>query len=578
MSCPIAVSVRLIVRAPHVRAPHRPCASSSVRLIASSSVRLIMAVYSLMFVLLLCPVARAGTYVWQTTNPDGTPLYSPAFSGGTVTSQFSDAKSYVYVPGQGYGTPGAFTSSLSLQGVDVKASGEIKTVFTWQPNSGQTQASDPPPAWVVVEETSSAVCLGFNTPARPSSGSCDDGLGDSQSMSVMVRYQPISCTRTRCRAMPGGLTVSLTCSPSAQATGASGVMVSYKAAVFPITLNLTGTTPDNSGNQNILVGQGCTAGVSGIPTDLMNNTAHPPVYNWSVGGNTFQSWNVTYVANTSSTAKLEKGYGVSTNSTAKWYWSDLSGPKTVSCAVTLTPPAGQGSSFTVTLTSSVNLIVPAYTASPTAGRVQINQSLPGQSGYWLYAGAGNPSPSRGMEWKVKVLTPSLFAAQTGGGWYFDQIVTPGRWRTKFGQAEKQWPIDGMTGLDKAHPYPPPPGSPSPPSGMLTGSFAANNTEVKSGDTPGLSADNDYTNYRVQETFNTYVMYVPPGNDSLPVPLHEIDWNWKTNGNSGVQQPDGGWSNWSDSMDAGIVTSTSSAKQIVHPEWVRLVIPPSNTSW
>ncbi len=95
-------------------APHRLCASSSVRLIACAPHRLCASawLFSLMATLFLCCLnARAGTYVWQTTDANGgVTAESPAFSGGTVTSQSFNDKSYIYTPGQGYGTPNTLSN------------------------------------------------------------------------------------------------------------------------------------------------------------------------------------------------------------------------------------------------------------------------------------------------------------------------------------------------------------------------------------------------------------------------------------------------------------------------------------
>ena len=56
----------------------------------------------------------------------------------------------------------------------------------------------------------------------------------------------------------------------------------------PYTITLTGTTPDNSVNPNILVGQLCTAHIS-LPPVVYGTTV---TYQWNVTGTTFQSWTV----------------------------------------------------------------------------------------------------------------------------------------------------------------------------------------------------------------------------------------------------------------------------------------------
>ncbi len=443
----------------------------------------------------------------------------------------------------------------------MKASGEIKTVFTWQPNSAQTQASDPPPAWVLVQETSSAACLGFDTPSHPSSGSCDDGLGDSQSKSVMDRHFPISCTRTRYRAVPGRQTVSLTCSPSAQATGASGVMVLYNAAVFPITINLTGTTPDSSGNQNILVGQRCNASVSGIPVDLLNNTVHPPVYNWSVSGNTFQSWTVTGSGSTSS-AKV-KYTGDTTSATTHWYWNDFAGPQTVACTVTLTPPDGQGVPFSVTASQKVNLYTPQTTENPTLGRVQINNYAPAPpypNNPAFYLGRIRQLPL-GIIFTTQVQTPSLFTSQGSGSWNMVQGISPNTWKMQYGKTEEPYPDNGKSGLDTSYPF-----YPGGASSSFPQSVPANNLTAQPCDSPGIpSLSNFYVRYRTAQSFQTYIMYRPPGSDTQWVPIWRVEWNWNADA-SVMSAPGYMWSNWDDTNSPGAAAITSNSATTLFPTW------------
>ena len=63
--------------------------------------------------------------------------------------------------------------------------------------------------------------------------------------------------------------------------------VSYSVNAYPVILYLGGATEDTNGNYSILVGQGCSVGLSGVPSALLNNTANPPAYKWTVTGTTF---------------------------------------------------------------------------------------------------------------------------------------------------------------------------------------------------------------------------------------------------------------------------------------------------
>ena len=74
--------------------------------------------------------------------------------------------------------------------------------------------------------------------------------------------------------------VTLDCTPTAK-IDAGSCGVSYQPTlVSPVLLTLGGTTPDSSGNLNILVGQSCTASLTGIPS----GGGWSVTYQWSVSG------------------------------------------------------------------------------------------------------------------------------------------------------------------------------------------------------------------------------------------------------------------------------------------------------
>ena len=150
-------------------------------------------------------------------------------------------------------------------------------------------------------------------------------MGDS---ATGIPGQNVTASGTRYKGVPNPSTsyvVSPVRSPGATATGTSGyggVTVSYTATLTPVTISLTGTTLDASGNANILVGQGCSANITGLP----GGTGWKTVYNWSVSGTTFQSWN-----GDSGTVPVAAvlGPGVTNQATAHWFWADSQGMKTV---------------------------------------------------------------------------------------------------------------------------------------------------------------------------------------------------------------------------------------------------------
>ena len=182
---------------------------------------------------------------------------------------------------------------------------------------------------------------------------------------------------TRYTMKSGASSIPLTCSPSAQATALNEVLsLSYTATVSPVTISLGGTTPDTSGNQDILVGQQCTASLVGIPASCTVSN-----YQWNVSGTTFQAWSNTTPANYSSTGAStpgslanpmasykSNGFGATTSTSLSWYWVDaMTTTETITCTATVTPPAGDGAAFSVTATQKVIVYVPKIIAATGMG-------------------------------------------------------------------------------------------------------------------------------------------------------------------------------------------------------------------
>jgi len=345
-------------------------------------------------------------------------------------------------------------------------------------------------------------------------------------------------------------TPSASSSPGQGKTG--GVSISYSASASPVTINLTGAIQDSSGNWNILVGQGCSASLAGIPNNYTYTTEDCTVsnYQWKVSGTTFQSW-----SGTSSASSYVDGPGPLTNPTAHWYWNDLqpTTKETVSCTATVTPPAGEGSPFTVTATKQVHVMVPPHTVTPVIGQVQLNAFRPRAGGNsWLYAGPDliNSRSANGFDWYVSVTTPSLFGG--GGLWESVQIITVGRSRTPNNGSAQSSLYSGQTGLDQTCPY----GS----------THAADGTTSREGDSPGYSVENTYQAYSAGESFVDYILYCPPGNDSAWVPLYKLAWNWSAN----ASRPGNSWTNWDPTVSPGVIVKTlDSEYNGLQPSWTSI---------
>ena len=118
------------------------------------------------------------------------------------------------------------------------------------------------------------------------------------------------------------------------------VDISDTAGIQPLSaaITLQGTTPDDGGGQDILIGQHCSAGlsVSGLPSGYQVTG-----YQWSVTGPTFQSWAVS--ADQSHTTEVD-GPGDLTHANPGWYWNEIGDGvakmETVSCTATATDTYG----------------------------------------------------------------------------------------------------------------------------------------------------------------------------------------------------------------------------------------------
>ncbi len=478
--------------------------------------------------------------------------------------------------GSGYGTGGGAE-------VDGSVSGTITATLTWIPATGKTLQSDPPPTQLNIVEYGDAWFdsdWGGPQMPDPSDGVADDGLGDAPVYtngygSLMATSQGYHVVQKD--ASSG--TVTVTCSPSASNPPSSWLpypnypgyhywdwtqglcVVSF--TVYPVTMDLAGTTPDSSGNLNILVGQGCTASLSGIPADLLPYTT----YAWSVSdpSGTFQSWNG---GGTTSPVVAILGLGPTNQPTAHWFWTDTAGLKTVTCKATVTPPNGQGSPFTLTVTEQVELQTPTYTANNLGGLGYIVQP-PLTADYRLEA---LPTPSminhnyqEGSSWRVVMSIPTPF--NSSGLYGYAQIIKPGEYYTGNDGTENPVSSDnGQQGLDTLFPY-------------LGDIYSADNTTSNDGDSPYVRFGTDENSadavaaVRLADVFQTYLMFKPspgpggPADDAQWVPLAESDWHT----DMGAGRPTSGrWKDFPLLQGAGdVYVDADFFPQTVHPYWTHV---------
>lgn len=456
-------------------------------------------------------------------------------------------------------------------GITASDGGAITGHITWNGGSANT----PTPSAAIVMETSAATWSGTvgDSPDFVFTPDSTAGLGSGVTAVFSQNGQTYypdggsypsskSYTGVKYSAATSGSSSTTTCSPSFVLSGTTGInydsyeycsmMYTYTASASPVTINLDGATPDSNGNLNILVGQGCTASLVGIPS-----TCTVSNYNWTIPGNTFQSWNGD---SGSSDVAADTGPGLTNQPTAHWYWNDTAGNKTVTCTATVTPPSGQGSPFTLTIIQQVNLQRPTWTARNYGGYGYIIHSSA------VYVLRALPTPfmlnqgfEEGSTWHTTVSTPPLFS---NGQFGYASIITPGEYLTLNGGTEQALPEAGQMELDGQFPY-------------LGATYSADGMPHDEGDSPALPfgsvqfpADN-FQYVRLADTFKTYLMFKPGSGDAQWVPLAESDWHTAMGTYRPIDHPPlkGHWSDFPSTQPVGGVSVDSDfTPQTIHPSW------------
>jgi hypothetical protein len=392
---------------------------------------------------------------------------------------------------------------------------------TYYPLAGQKMPSN-----LLVEQNASAQAPLNQTGSYSASGFAADGVGDSSinqsSSTPYTTYFNAGSQGSHLVAAPGGSfsnSVTATMSLSGTAPGWTGAAdYGYYVQGADPELEISGPITDSSGGQDILIGQQCSATIADIPT---NWTA--TAYNWSVSSDTVSSF---YVSPAQFPAPAQQvGYPVPvSNSTwvsqaPNWYWSDNEGSwgsataETVSVSALLTD--NTGNSFPYVGTESVNVWAPTANFTPvaSAGGGYETDSTYTTNFLGLLDGISSYGPNHdyGMQFLVFTSTPDLFLSEGPGATICAQLTnyyvgsnlyattTQGQW-----MLDNVYP-DGETGSAGAPPK---------------------RTALDFVDSPiggGLSAAVGYVD--ANSYFQTYVLYAPPGTNSLPVPLYLVNWDW-----------------------------------------------------
>ncbi|MGI4788989.1 MAG: hypothetical protein ACRYFS_09075 [Janthinobacterium lividum] len=527
----------------HLLSVPRLCASSlclvSVPRLCASSLCLVSSCLTCFALLFLACAASATGYYTGATYSGGTS--TAVFPGGPISYPYQSLSgTYAWGSGSGSSTsatakPNGSTPTTST----VTVTGAVTATFTWQ-------GTDPAPPNAIVTETDQCVAGGGVPGNGNVSGPCDDGFGQSKP----IGPGSSSATETGTRyELKGGSTATASWTPNVALKANSGTSgganvngtVSCSATISPVTLTLGGTTPDANGDGglNILVGQGCTATLNGIPTALQPYTT----YAWTVTGTTFESWSVISDPNSQSHTTEVDGPVPSTNPTS-WYWNDLTAAnEKVTCTATVTPPTGQGSAFNVMVVSKpISVQLPTSTANAIAGYMQVNMAKPDDITHNnLWAG---PTPYMkstqnyiaGMNWEATVTTPPSPAFGTGK-LQMIQLVSPNNsYKTVANPTVTVTDSENAysMSLDGTYPY-----------GDVNPEMTAPAFTMQDNDSPSLQLDgaNLLKTANKIGSYYDYLMYMPPivsGCSSTWVVL--ATFNWSASG-SATSPSDNNWSHY-----------------------------------
>jgi hypothetical protein len=552
-------------------APRLLCAPPFVRCLIRQAVRVGLVAFSLLAFLTL--PARAGQWAITYSN-----------TGKTSYDAIQPPASLVNYPSTNAPASNSASVTSGSGKVDFMANASIVATLTWQPASGQTKTTDPPTSPVSILQTASATegPGPWNGPGPVPAGTAADGLGDPRTMSSngqgyfssgvhLIQKDGSSGVIT-----PDPVVMSASCphtqfpNGSADWVGSSGVNVKYTVAVSPVFLNLGGTLTngsgqsvfDSSGNQQILIGQGCSASFSG---GSVSN------FQWSVSGSNFQDWEPTTkgnqnasppIAANSQASYYDPGPGVQTNPTYHWYWNDLTQTtETVKCTATVTPPAGQGSPYQMTATQKVIVYVPAKVKNTNEGGnglILKSIMIAEQTSAMM-----NNLEDFGSSWTTAISMPPT-PAFGAGQWCYCQLITPGEYVSSGGAQFETTETQTGAGLDAAFPY----NNPSANAAIES----ADGNIYYNGDSPRLGPlDSTYDSATLTDSLSTYLTFQPPANSS-----NDVRWvalsesTWATN--FSAQQPAGGWSTYSSTASVGPINPSS--PQFVSgntfPKWTQIV--------
>ena len=271
--------------------------------------------------------------------------------------------------------------------------------------------------------------------------------------------------------------------------------------------------------------------VSNVPVGVYYNN-----FEWTLPEKVFKDFTATQTTGTLTPMSAGDKQGVS----CSFYFADA-GTKNITVNF-------QVNGVAATLNTTIDVEKPTSALTANIGATSLNLAT-GLIGLLPANGT-----SFGIDYTATVTMPNGWPQ---GKWNWVQLVSPSRALTKDDGSEKVYSLNGQPVLDTTFPYAPLPLGDHPGN---AGSYQTNTTNLAH-DMP----DNGLAGSRLvsinAEAFQTYVMFLPPGDASRYVPLRKLAWQWS----GSAAKLDGIWSLVTADQSVGTSSETSS-----HPEWVKNV--------
>ena len=504
-----------------------------------------------------------------------TDTYTVTYSGGATTAIGStDFPTGPYTPasapgqhvpaGNAYGGSASNHQIFSGNSVTVNCQGSVTATFTWY--GGPNNDPAPVAGSVIVVEQVNASCNG-------QTGSVSSDLPGGTSSGSSAASQTYTASRY---SVQGGGSFSVTCTPTAFASstappgGASGATadVGYTASVSPVFVTPGGV---NAANQ-ALTGQQITAQFSGLPAgykvtsytwSFTGGTAPNPIKNWDPNGLAADKVTLQQLFPLTSddlTGTDTTGNGIPVKSLS--FYDQVADSVTVKCTVNFKFPDGTIGAVTPQ-SQPVKFLKPTVTNwGIKSGVVRSPGGITG-----LFNVPGDTVYTDGQSWyNVVINVPSQFP---GGQFSFAQTLisalTVYRQLPQGSTASPDYvqTNNGVNGLDTIFPYFTPFTIPNQPINKeLVGDspqVAVPNLNVTITVPPSDNGGTSWNRTTASDQFTTWLIYMPPGQSSIWVPLQKYSWVW-----SGTMIYDFGWTQTAGSPTAGATPTASNTD--TPPSW------------